>query len=98
MRSGLPIDEAVAPLAEALRAGGDAAVVAPPGAGKSTVVPLALLEEPWARGKRIIMPEPRRLATRAVAERTAATPGERAGDAVGYRMRPEATVDKRTSV
>src|SRR5688572_20811412 len=98
MRSGLPIDEALAPLAEALRAGGNAVVVAPPGAGKSTVVPLALLEEPWARGKRIIMLEPRRLATRAVAERMAATLGERAGDTVGYRMRLETRVGKRTRI
>ena len=82
----------------ALRAGGNAVVVAPPGAGKSTVVPLALLEEPWARGKRIVMLEPRRLATRAVAERMAATLGERVGDTVGYRMRLETRVGKRTRI
>jgi ATP-dependent helicase HrpB len=98
MRSGLPIDEALAPLATALRDGGNAVVVAPPGAGKSTVVPLALLEEPWARAKRIVMLEPRRLATRAVAERMAATLGERVGDTVGYRMRLETRVGKRTRV
>jgi ATP-dependent helicase HrpB len=98
MRSGLPIDEALAPLGAALRAGGNAVVVAPPGAGKSTVVPLALLEEPWARGKRIVMLEPRRLATRAVAERMAATLGERVGDTVGYRMRLETRVGKRTRI
>jgi len=98
MRSGLPIDEALGPLATALRAGSNVVVVAPPGAGKSTVVPLALLEEPWARGKRIVMLEPRRLATRAVAERMAATLGERAGDTVGYRMRLETRVGKRTRV
>jgi ATP-dependent helicase HrpB len=98
MRSGLPIDEALAPLAAALRAGGNAVVVAPPGAGKSTVVPLALLEEPWARGKRIVMLEPRRLATRAVAERMAATLGERVGDTVGYRMRLETRASKRTRI
>ena len=98
MRSGLPIDEALGPLASALRAGGNAVVVAPPGAGKSTVVPLALLEEPWARGQRIVMLEPRRLATRAVAERMAATLGERVGDTVGYRMRLETRVGKRTRV
>jgi hypothetical protein len=97
MRSGLPIDEALGPLAAALRAG-NAVVVAPPGAGKSTIVPLALLEEPWARDKRIIMLEPRRLATRAVAERMAATLGERVGDTVGYRMRLETRVGKRTRV
>ena len=98
MRSGLPIDEALAPLAAALHRGGNAVVVAPPGAGKSTVVPLALLEEPWARGRRIVMLEPRRLATRAVAERMAATLGERVGDTVGYRMRLETRVGKRTRV
>src|SRR6187551_3601314 len=98
MRSGLPIDEALGPLAAALRAGGNAVVVAPPGAGKSTVVPLALLEEPWTRGKRIVMLEPRRLATRAVAVRMAATLGESAGDTVGYRMRLETRVGKRTRI
>src|SRR6187549_3466417 len=98
MRSGLPIDEALGPLAAALRAGGNAVVVAPPGAGKSTVVPLALLEEPWTRGKRIVMLEPRRLATRAVAERMATTLRERVGDTVGYRMRLETRVGKRTRV
>src|SRR5688572_8722256 len=98
MRSGLPIDEALAPLGAALRSGGNAVVVAPPGAGKSTVVPLALLEEPWARNKRIVMLEPRRLATRAVAERMATTVGERVGDTIGYRMRLETRVGKRTRI
>jgi ATP-dependent helicase HrpB len=98
MRSGLPIDEALAPLSAALRKGVNAVVVAPPGAGKSTVVPLALLDEPWARGKRIVMLEPRRLATRAVAERMAATLGERVGDTVGFRMRLETRVGKRTRI
>src|SRR5688572_18285102 len=98
MRSGLPIDEALAPLSAALREGVNAVVVAPPGAGKSTVVPLALLEEPWARNKKIVMLEPRRLATRAVAERMAATLGERAGDTVGYRMRLETRVGRRTRI
>ena len=98
MQSGLPIDEALAPLAAALRSGKSAVVVAPPGAGKSTVVPLALLEEPWVRGKRIVMLEPRRLATRAVAERMAATLGERVGDTVGFRMRLETRVGKRTRI
>ncbi len=98
MRSGLPIDEALPRLAAALREGRNAVVVAPPGAGKSTVVPLALLEESWAREKRIVMLEPRRLATRAVAERMAATLGERVGDTVGYRMRLETRVGKRTRI
>jgi ATP-dependent helicase HrpB len=98
MRSGLPIDEALPALSAALAAHRNAVLVAPPGAGKSTVVPLALLEEPWASGKRIVMLEPRRLATRAVAERMASTLGERAGDTVGYRMRLETRVGKRTRI
>jgi ATP-dependent helicase HrpB len=98
MQSGLPIDEALAPLSAALRSGRNAVVVAPPGAGKSTVVPLALLDEPWVGGKRIVMLEPRRLATRAVAERMAATLGERVGDTVGFRMRLETRVGKRTRI
>jgi ATP-dependent helicase HrpB len=98
MRSGLPIDEALAPLRAALEHGRNAVVAAPPGAGKSTVVPLVLLDEPWARGKRIVMLEPRRLAARAVAARMAATLGESAGDTVGYRMRLETRVSKRTRI
>lgn len=53
MRSGLPIDEVLAPLAAALASGHNAVLCAPPGAGKSTVVPLALLEAPWLRGRRM---------------------------------------------
>jgi ATP-dependent helicase HrpB len=98
MRSGLPIDEALPRLSAVLLTGRNAVVVAPPGAGKSTVIPLALLEEPWARGLRIVMLEPRRLATRAVAERMAATLGERVGDTVGFRMRLETRVGKRTRI
>jgi ATP-dependent helicase HrpB len=98
MQSGLPIDEALGPLAAALRSGRNAVVVAPPGAGKSTVVPLALLEEPWARGRRIVMLEPRRLATRAVAQRMAATLREDVGQTVGYRMRLETRVSQRTRI
>jgi ATP-dependent RNA helicase HrpB len=98
MRSGLPIDAILGAVSNALREPGNAVIVAPPGAGKSTVVPLALLEEPWARSARIVMLEPRRLAARAVAERMAATLGERAGDTVGYRMRLETRVGPRTRI
>jgi len=98
VRSGLPIDEALEPLRAALAHGSNAVLVAPPGAGKSTVVPLVLLDEPWARGKRIVMLEPRRLAARAVAVRMAATLGESAGDTVGYRMRLETRVSNRTRI
>jgi ATP-dependent helicase HrpB len=73
-------------------------VEAPPGAGKSTVVPIALLGEPWLRGSKILMLEPRRLATRAVAARMAATLREPPGETVGYRMRQETRVSKRTRI
>ena len=96
MHSGLPIDEALGPLCAALKTGRNAVVVAPPGAGKSTVVPLALLEEPWARGRRIVLLEPRRLAARAVATRMAATLREEVGQTVGYRMRLETRVSRST--
>jgi ATP-dependent helicase HrpB len=98
MQSGLPIDEALPPLVAALAAKRSVVVVAPPGAGKSTVVPLALLEEPWARAGRIVMLEPRRLATRAVAERMARTLGEAVGETVGLRMRLETRVSRRTRI
>jgi ATP-dependent helicase HrpB len=96
MRSGLPIDEALPPLLAALASGRNAVLVAPPGAGKSTVVPLALLDEPWARGQKIVLLEPRRLAARAVAARMASSLGERPGGTVGYRMRLETRVSAET--
>jgi len=71
-------------------------LVAPPGAGKSTVVPLALLEQPWAKNRKIIMLEPRRLATRAVAIRMATTLRESPGQTVGYRMRLETRIGPAT--
>lgn len=73
-------------------------LVAPPGAGKSTVTPLVLLDRPWAEGQRILMLAPRRLAARAAAERMAESLGERAGETVGYRVRMEAKVSRRTRV
>ena len=69
---------------------------APPGAGKSTVVPLALLDQPWVQGRRIVLLEPRRLAARAVAARMAHTLGESLGETVGYRMRLDTRVGPRT--
>ncbi|HEX5162111.1 MAG TPA: ATP-dependent helicase HrpB, partial [Steroidobacteraceae bacterium] len=98
MKSGLPIDEILPELRAVLQRNRNAVVEAPPGAGKSTVVPIALLEEPWLRGGRIIMLEPRRLATRAVATRMAATLGESVGETIGYRMRLETRVGRRTRV
>lgn len=97
-KSGLPIDEALAPLADALGSHRSAVLQAPPGAGKSTVVPLALLEQPWARNQRILMMEPRRLAARAVAQRMAHSLGESVGRTVGYRMRMDTRVSRDTRI
>ncbi len=98
MKSGLPIDEALGALRAALRASGAAVLQAPPGAGKSTVVPLALLGEEWVAGKRLLMLEPRRLAARAVALRMAETLGEAVGRRVGYRMRMDTRVTRETRI
>ena len=98
MKSGLPIDVALAPLRQALATHTSAVLQAPPGAGKSTVVPLALRDEPWLRGKRLLMLEPRRLATRAVAQRMAQTLGEGVGRTVGYRMRQDTKVSAATRI
>jgi ATP-dependent helicase HrpB len=98
VKSGLPIDEVLPELRAALRRARNAVVEAPPGAGKSTVVPIALLDEPWLRGGKLLMLEPRRLATRAVATRMAATLGENVGETVGYRMRLETRVSRRTRI
>jgi ATP-dependent helicase HrpB len=96
--SGLPIDEALPELRRALREHSAAVLMAPPGAGKSTVVPLVLLREPWAAAKRILMLEPRRLAARAVALRMAQTLGEAVGHTVGYRMRLDTRVSRDTRI
>ena len=96
--SGLPVDAALPALRDALSERGAAVLEAPPGAGKSTVVPLALLGEPWARGKRLLLLEPRRLAARAIAQRMAASLGERVGETVGYRMRLDTRVSAATRI
>src|SRR5262249_24871811 len=75
-----------------------AVLVAPPGAGKTTRVPLALLDEPWTKGKKIIVLEPRRIAARASAERMAKTLGERVGETVGYRVRFGSKVSRATRI
>lgn len=98
MRPPLPIDEALPALRAALSDRGIAVLQAPPGAGKSTAVPLALLDAPWMAGQKILLLEPRRLAARVVAERMASTLGERAGETVGYRMRLETKVSRATRI
>lgn len=95
MMPRLPIDDAIPEVQAALRVFGRAVLVAPPGAGKTTRVPLALLG--LIEG-RILMLEPRRLAARAAAERMAETLGEAVGDTVGYRIRGEAKVGKPTRI
>ncbi|HTK34119.1 MAG TPA: ATP-dependent helicase HrpB [Caulobacteraceae bacterium] len=94
----LPIHDALDPLKAALAGGTCAVLVAPPGAGKTTVVPLALMDEPWAQGRRIIVLEPRRLAARAAAARMASTLGEAVGETVGFRVRMQSKVSSRTRV
>ncbi len=94
----LPIDEALPALLAALSSRNAAVLVAPPGAGKTTRVPLALLDQTFIRGGRIIMLEPRRLAARAAAERMAATLGEAVGARVGLRVRMESRVSARTRI
>ncbi|HET9330778.1 MAG TPA: ATP-dependent helicase HrpB, partial [Steroidobacteraceae bacterium] len=98
MTAALPIEAALPQLTAALRAHTAAVLQAPPGAGKSTVVPLALLGEPWVRGRKLLMLEPRRLAARAVAARMAQTLGERVGESVGYRMRLDTRVSRATRI
>jgi ATP-dependent helicase HrpB len=94
----LPIDAVLDDLARTLASHNAAVLVAPPGAGKTTRVPLALLDEPWARGKKIIVLEPRRIAARASAERMAKTLGERVGETVGYRVRFGSKVSRATRI
>ena len=97
MQTHLPIDPALPPLLDALRGSGRAVLQAPPGAGKTTRVPLALMASGLISG-RIVMLEPRRLAVRAAAERMAEAMGEAAGETIGYRMRGEVKVSPRTRI
>jgi ATP-dependent helicase HrpB len=94
----LPIDAVLDDLARTLAGHNAAVLVAPPGAGKTTRVPLALLDAPWLKHKKIIVLEPRRIAARASAERMAHTLGERVGDTVGYRVRFGSKVSRATRI
>jgi ATP-dependent helicase HrpB len=94
----LPIDAVLDELARTLAGNNAAVLVAPPGAGKTTRVPLALLDEPWTRTRKIIVLEPRRIAARASAERMAKTIGERVGETVGYRVRFGSKVSRATRI
>jgi ATP-dependent helicase HrpB len=94
----LPIDEALPPLCAALAASNCAVLVAPPGAGKTTRVPLVLFDEPWAKNGTIVVLEPRRLAARAAAARMAATHGVNVGAKVGLRVRFGSQVSPSTRI
>lgn len=96
--SDLPIEAALPDLLAALAAGPNAVLVAPPGAGKTTRVPLALLGAAWRGDGRIVMLEPRRLAARASAARMAKTLGEEVGATVGHRVRMDARVTRATRI
>jgi ATP-dependent helicase HrpB len=97
--SPLPIDAALPDLTAALRGNNAAVLVAPPGAGKTTRVPLVLAREDWAqKARRILVLEPRRLAARAAADRMAQTLGERVGDTVGLRVRFGSKISARTRI
>ena len=94
----LPIDDALPRLTAALAANHAAVLVAPPGAGKTTRVPLVLLDEAWAKDKKILVLEPRRLAARAAAVRMASTLSDQVGDTVGLRVRFGSKISKRTRI
>ncbi|MDZ7823970.1 MAG: ATP-dependent helicase HrpB [Ahrensia sp.] len=94
----MPIFEVIDDLKRALREKGAAVLIAPPGAGKTTAVPLALLDEPWLGTQKIIVLEPRRLAARTAALRMADTLRESVGECVGYRMRMDNKISTRTRI
>lgn len=94
----LPVTAVLPALTGALETGGSAVLVAPPGAGKTTLVPLALLDASWLGSGKIVLLEPRRLAARAAARRMAALLGEEPGGTVGYAMRMENRVSGKTRI
>ncbi|HEY7568183.1 MAG TPA: ATP-dependent helicase HrpB [Gemmatimonadaceae bacterium] len=94
----LPIDAVLPQLRDALRHRSSAVLVAPPGAGKTTRVPLALVDQEWLRDSRTVMLEPRRLAARAAARHMAQQLGEEVGETIGFRVRGESRVSSRTRV
>ena len=96
--STLPIEDVLPSVCRALEAGPNALLTAPPGAGKTTRVPLALLKAPWLSDKKLLLLEPRRLAARAAAHRMAEVLQEYVGETVGYRMRLETKVGPTTKI
>ena len=94
----LPIDESLPWLTAALTERDAVVLVAPPGAGKTTRVPLVLAQQPWAKDRKILVLEPRRLAARAAADRMAKTLGDAVGQTVGYRVRFGSKISTRTRI
>ena len=95
---GLPVEDILDSLKQQLSERHEVVLEAPPGAGKTTLVPLALMDEPWLKHRKILMLEPRRIATRSAAHRMASLLNESAGQTIGYRMRLETKVSKQTKV
>jgi len=94
----LPIEALVPDIRRVLARADELVLEAPPGAGKTTRVPLALLTEPWLADQRILLLEPRRIAARSAAERMADVLGERVGQTVGYRMRMDSAISEQTRI
>lgn len=94
----LPVEDVLPQLRAALAARGEVVLVAPPGAGKTTRVPPALLDEPWAQRGKIILLSPRRIAARAAAARMASERGERVGEIIGYRVRLDSKIGPKTRI
>ncbi len=94
----LPIEDVLAEIKAALADNDQLVLQAPPGAGKTTLVPLALLNEPWLTNQKIIMLEPRRIAARAAAERMAQINGDKVGETIGYRVRMDSKVSAKTRI
>ncbi|MEA3372748.1 MAG: ATP-dependent helicase HrpB [Campylobacterota bacterium] len=94
----LPVQQVIPQIITTLTQHNRLVLQAPPGAGKTTVVPIALLNEPWLEGRQIIMLEPRRLAARNAASRMAELLGEKVGERVGYQIRAERCISKKTKI
>ncbi len=97
-QSGLPVEEILDTLKQQLSERHEVVLEAPPGAGKTTLVPLALIDEPWLKHRKILMLEPRRIAAKTAAHRMASLLNEKPGQTIGYRMRLDSKISKQTKV
>ena len=94
----LPVEAILDDLKHTLCKQNETVLEAPPGAGKTTLIPLALIDEPWLGDKKIVMLEPRRIATKSAAHRMASLLGETPGQTIGYRMRLDSKIGKQTRI